>query len=133
MNHRNLILAGLLCGLASCADAPPPRVQEPPWWLQQSSPSPVVQQPTPVVQQQTRTPQQVDALMRVQSSERSCVAYGNDLIECELRAQLMETCLETHNYAPCSNLPPMQRESARPTPRESECHWEFERWVCREQ
>ena len=144
----SLILAGLLCGLASCADPPrqpslviqqpSPVIQQPPPVVQQPSPviqqpPPVVQQPPRVVQQQPLTQQQVEARMRVNSSELMCTAHGNDLLECQLRAQLLETCLETHNYAPCSNLAPMRREPARPTPRESECHWEYERWVCREQ
>ncbi len=120
MNYRNLILAGLLCGLASCAVEPP-------------QPPPVIQQPPPVVQQQTRTQQQVDAQRRVNSSVLFCTGHGNDLLECELRAQLMETCLETQNYAPCSNLPPMQHASAPPKPRETECQWgAFQSWVCSE-
>jgi hypothetical protein len=97
-------------------------------------PPPVMQQTPPVVQQQPLTQERAAALDRISSSKRHCIFVDqNEPLECELRAQQLETCLETHDYAPCNNLAPMQRASVRPTPRETECHWEFQRWVCMEQ
>jgi hypothetical protein len=109
MNVRTLFFAWALT-LFGCAGEPP--------------------QPAPVVQR-TLTPetpeQQAQKMHAV--SVYSCVAHGNTQLECEVRAQILETCLATKNFAPCQNLPQMSKTTQ---PSRTECRWVFDNWECTE-
>ena len=112
---RTLILAWALA-LAGCADQPP----------------------APVVQR-TLTPEQqerADESNMHSASMMSCVAHGNTPLECEVRAQMLETCLTTKNFEPCRDLPPMSNTSQRSTfvppitPPRTDCSWVGNNWEC---
>jgi hypothetical protein len=110
MNARTLIFAGALA-LFGCASEPP--------------------QPAPVVQRTLtpETPEQQARNMHA-ASMMSCVAHGNTQLECEVRAQILETCLATKDFSPCQNLPQMSKTAQ---PNRTQCHWVFDNWECTEQ
>jgi len=96
MDARTLILAGAVLALFGCADQPP--------------------QPAPVAQRTwtQETPEQEQREMHIRSVA-SCVAYGSTPLECEVRAQMLETCLATKNFEPCRDLAADERDiSAKP-------------------